>query len=165
MYRTAAELELEGGGGLGAASTVVALAGVLNSLRDDYGAGYLATVEELIHRDLFADFIEMAEELVAKGYKDPAAVILGSVLEEHLRKLGLRHGVSDIRADGKPKKADMLNADAVKAGVYEKLDQKQVTAWLDLRNKAAHARYEEYTEAQVELMLQGLRDFLIRHPA
>jgi hypothetical protein len=31
----------------------------------------------------------------------------------------------------------MLNADLKGAGAYDKRDQKAVTAWLDLRNKAA----------------------------
>ena len=52
-----------------------------------------------------------------------------------------------------------------KAKVYEKLDQKNVTAWLDLRNKAAHGEYEKYGGPQVGLMIAGIRDFLTRHPA
>lgn len=46
--------------------------------------------------------------------------------------------------------------------VYSKLDQKAVTAWLNLRNKAAHGRYAEYTEAQVALFLQSVTDFVAR---
>jgi hypothetical protein len=109
--------------------------GILQALRDDYEAGYLQTVEELIHADVFADFLAMAHELLSKRYKDPAAVLAGSVLEEHLRKLAVPAGVSVV-VGGKPKKADTVNADLVKATVYNKLEQKQVTAWLDLRNKA-----------------------------
>lgn len=60
-------------------------------MREDYEAGYMRTVEELIHADLFADFLERTDELVSKGYKDPAAVLAGSVLEEHLRKLAVKH--------------------------------------------------------------------------
>lgn len=61
-----------------------------------------------------------------------------------------------------PRKADTLNADLAKAGKYTKLDQKQITAWLDLRNKAAHGKYSEYTNEQVVLMLAGVRDFVSR---
>ena len=48
------------------------LLGILRALRADYAAGYLATVEELIHADLFSDFLEMAEHLLNQGYKDPS---------------------------------------------------------------------------------------------
>jgi hypothetical protein len=58
-----------------------------------------------------------------------------------------------------------LNADLAKAGKYDKGDQKQVTAWLDLRNKAAHGKYTEYTKERVDLMLDGVRNFVSRvHP-
>jgi hypothetical protein len=140
------------------------LLGILRALRADYAAGYLATVEELIHADLFSDFLEMAEHLLNQGYKDPSAVLIGSVLEEHLRKLCLKNSLP-ISVGGNPKKADTLNADLTGASVYSKLDQKSVTAWLDLRNKAAHGRYTEYTKDQVQLMLDGVRNFIVRNAA
>jgi hypothetical protein len=45
------------------------------------------------------------------------------------------------------------------------LDQKNVTAWLDLRNKAAHGCYSEYQNENVRLMIAGVLDFMARHPA
>ena len=103
---------------------VLDLVGVLRALRKDLDDGYTRTIEELIHADVFADFLEMASELVDKNYKDPAAVIAGSTLEEHLRSLAGRSGVAVESEDGKPRKADTLNADLVKAGVYNKLEAK-----------------------------------------
>lgn len=124
----------------------------------------MRTIEELIHASVFADFLEMASELLEKSYKDPAAVIAGSVLEEHLRKLCDRSGI-DVEADGKPRKADSLNTDLARQTVYNKLEQKNVTAWLGLRNHAAHGDYDQYDAAQVGAMIQNVRDFLTRHPA
>lgn len=141
------------------------LVGILNALRNDYEAGYLTSLEELIHADVFADFLGMSAELLDKKYKDAAAVITGSVLEEHLRKLSARYQVPVEMPDGSPRKADTLNADLVKAGAYEKLDQKSVTAWLDLRNDAAHGHYDRYVHEQVALMLDGVRNFINRLPA
>jgi hypothetical protein len=148
--------------------TVDRLAGILRALRSDYENGYLASVQELVHADLFNDFLEMASYLHAEGYKDPAAVMAGGVLEEQLRKLCLKNGlpIEDAKPTGnEPKKAGRLNDDLAGHGVYNKLDQKQVTSWLDLRNKAAHGQYTEYTKEQVALMLQGIRDFIMRNPA
>lgn len=62
-----------------------------------------------------------------------------------------------------PKKADTLNGELGSQGVYNKLDQKQITAWLDLRNKAAHGQYGEYTAEQVKVMLAGVLDFIRRN--
>jgi hypothetical protein len=58
-----------------------------------------------------------------------------------------------------------MNSEIAGAGVYTKLDQKSVTAWLDLRNKAAHGKYAEYTREQAALMLRGVMDFAARYPA
>ena len=91
--------------------------------------------------------------------------MIGSVLEENLRQLCNNNGIDvEFEKDGNyiPKKADRLNADLAKAEVYTKLDQKAVTMWLDLRNNAAHGKYKEYSNEQVELMLQGVTEFLAR---
>jgi hypothetical protein len=148
----------------GFAITAPKVAGVLTALREAYASGYLTTVSELIHADLFSNFIEMAEYLLSEGYKDPAAVIIGSTLEEHLRQLCVKNGLPTTAGD-KPKKADQLNADLANASVYTKLDLKSVTSWLDLRNKAAHGKYSEYTREQVQFMIQSIQDFMTRNPA
>jgi len=140
------------------------LAGVTEALKTAYESGYLYEIEELIHADVFSDFIYMAEYLLKEGFKDPAAVIVGGVLEEHLRKLCLRNSITTI-VDDRPKKAEMMNSELATKGVFNKLDQKSVTAWLDLRNKAAHGRYTEYVDEQVQFTLSAIRDFISRFPA
>ena len=140
-------------------------AGILAAVKTAYQQGYLSTVQELVHADVFADFLEMADYLLSEGYKDPAAVLAGGVLEESLRKLAIKNGVDILNQGGEPRKASSLNDDLTKTGLYNKLEQKSVTAWLDLRNKAAHGKYEEYDKNQVQQLIQGVRDFLTRHPA
>lgn len=145
-------------------AAIPVLVGICKALLTAYKSGYLHKIEDLIHADLFADFLDMGEYLLREGYKDAAAVIVGGVLEEHLRKLCLRHSIGITTTKG-PKKADAMNADLAKQNVYNVLDQKNTTAWLDLRNRAAHAKYGEYTLDQVQLALQGIRDFIARFPA
>src|SRR6266852_5147283 len=139
--------------------------GILTAIRDHIKGGWIETTKGLVTAEVFADFLEMAEHLLDQKYKDPSAVVVGSVLEEHLRQLCAASSlpVEDL-SSGKavPRKADTLNSDLAKAGKYSKLDQKSVTAWLDLRNKAAHGKYTEYTNEQVVLMLAGVRDFVSR---
>lgn len=144
---------------------IPALAGVVKSLRNDVDKDYLRSVTELIHGDVFGDFLEMADHLLNEGYKDPAAVLGGGVLEEHLRQLCNNNSISVLQPSGAAKKADQMNADLAAKSIYSKLDQKSVTAWLDLRNKAAHGKYTEYTKEQVALFIQSIRDFVSRNPA
>ena len=138
--------------------------GVAKSLLSDIQNGYLKSFEEIIHGDVFGDFLEMAEYLTKKGYKDAGAITTGITLEAHLRKLCAKHEV-EITSDGRPKKADTLNAELVKSGAYSKIDQKNVTAWLGLRNDAAHGNYEAYDSSQVTLYTSSIRDFITRVPA
>ena len=92
--------------------------------------------------------------------------MIGSVLEEHLRQLCLKNAIDiEYVKDGKliPLKADRLNSELAKAGIYNKLDQKNITAQLDLRNKAAHGKYTEYDKSQVKLMYDYVFNFMTRH--
>jgi hypothetical protein len=136
--------------------------GILRAMQADYSAGYLLSLTQLVHADVFSDFLEMADYLLNEGFKDPAAVLAGGVLESRLRNLCDVGGLSHTDANGVPKKADLLNSELAKSQAYSKLDQKSITAWLDLRNKAAHGHYDGYTAPQVALMVQGIRDFLTR---
>jgi hypothetical protein len=144
---------------------VLAYGAVLRALRADIADGYVTTLEGLVHADVFADFLEMAKDLLDKGYKDPAAVLAGSILEEHLRKLAAIVDVADRDDNGRPLKADRLNASLCAAGAYNKLEEKSVTASLDLRNNAAHGHYDQYDHRQVDALVTTVRDFLVRHPA
>lgn len=139
---------------------------IIVAVREELKGGWLNTARGLLSAEIFADFLEMASYLLSEGYKDAAAVIDGSVLEEHLRQLCAKNSIAVTYPKGTdlvPKKADTLNADLAGANVYNKLDQKHVTAWLDLRNKAAHGKYGEYTRDQVQLMHQGIGDFMVRN--
>lgn len=111
----------------------------------------------------------MASYLCGTNYKDAAAVIAGSTLEAHIRQLCIKSGIpieiTTSSGDLKPKKADLMNSELAKANVYSKVDQKNVTAWLGLRNDAAHGNYNAYTKEQVALMIDNIRNFITRNPA
>ena len=147
---------------------MVMIIGVVAALQADLRSGYMASFQEIVHGELFADFLEMAKYLQSEGFKDAAAVIAGGTIEAQLRQLCIKNGIAveiETPKGSEPKKADKMNADLAKENVYSKLDQKNITAWLDLRNKAAHGHYSEYTKEQVELLIAGIRDFITRIPA
>jgi hypothetical protein len=142
-----------------------AVLGMVSALRADVAAGRTQGAVDLIHADLFSDFLEMADHLLGEGFKDPAAVLAGGVLEGHLRQLASKHAVSVVDGKGQHKKANLLNSELFAANAYGRGDLKNVTAWLDLRNSAAHSQYADYTKDQVALLVQAVRDFITRIPA
>ncbi len=136
---------------------------ILQAILEEVERGWLTTLKKLVTAEVFSDFMEMAKYLLDEKYKDPAAVIIGSVLEEHLRQLCTANGIEITRLSGMdtvPKKAESLNMDLVKEGIYGVLEQKTITAWLDLRNRAAHGKYSEYQLEKVNLMYQGVLQFI-----
>ncbi len=136
--------------------------GVMAAAKSEVLGGWAQTATGIVSAEIFSDFLEMAEHLLTSDYKDAAAVMVGGVLEEHLRQLCRKHSISVFQTS-RPKTADRLNADLAGAKVYNKLDQKAVTSWLDLRNNAAHGKYDEYTREQVQLMLEGVGNFSARN--
>ena len=139
--------------------------GVAKALLSDIQNDYMESFEALVHGDIFWRFSwKWSDHLLDAGYKDAAAVLVGGTLEVHMKKLCGKYGV-ETTSRGKTKKADLLNSELEKAGAYTKLDQKSITAWLGLRNKAAHGNYAEYTKDQVQLFVSNIRDFVTRYPA
>jgi hypothetical protein len=67
---------------------------IVQAMKGEIDGGWLFTIKGLVTAEVFANFLEMAEHLLDTGYKDPAAVMCGSVLEEHLRQLCLKHNIS-----------------------------------------------------------------------
>jgi hypothetical protein len=136
---------------------------ILKAIRNEIEQGWLTKLTQLVSADIFSNFMEMAEHLFENNYKDAAAVIIGSTLEEHLRLLCNNNGVETTTQKGEdsvPKKAETLNVDLKAAAVYTGIEQKQVTAWLGIRNSAAHGKYGDYTKEQVALMYQGVLNFI-----
>ena len=129
---------------------------VSRAAKEDYEQGFLFDTRTLIEAEVFDDFLEQAEHLLGSGYYQPSAVVIGSVLEDGLRKLCFKH---EIPLSAKPK-LDTMNADLAKRGVYNKLTQKHVTALADIRNKAAHGEWDEFTNHDVEDMLRSVRQFM-----
>jgi hypothetical protein len=56
----------------------------------------------------------------------------------YLRAMCVRRAIGLLKANGKHKMINDLNDELGKAGAYNALKKKQITAWADLRNNAAH---------------------------
>ncbi|KAI9129569.1 DUF4145 domain-containing protein [Acaryochloris sp. CCMEE 5410] len=134
------------------------LKAVFFAAKEDFEGGYLLSVKTLVQAEVFDSELEQAEELLRGGYYTAAAVIAGVVLETALRELCDREGIPHG-------KLDKMNADLAKAGVYNKLVQKQITALSDIRNSAAHGKSSEFTQQDVINMIRDVFQFLANHLA
>lgn len=133
--------------------------GVLLAAKQDIENDALSSVVNLTTAEVFDNFLEQAEALIKAGYYAPAAVVIGCVLEDMLRKLCDRHAV-EIKSN---ERLDSMNAALAKSDIYNRLTQKKITALADIRNSAAHGKWEEFTANDVEDMNRWTVTFLEQH--
>ena len=129
--------------------------GVLESTYEDFKSGLLEDTKAMITAEVFTDFIEQAEYLLNEGYKLPAAVLMRGVLEDSLRTLCKK---AQIVLSDKPK-LEWMNTELAKVGIYNKIVQKQVTAWAGIGNSAAHMKINEFSNTGVKNMISGIINF------
>lgn len=128
----------------------------LRAAQTDIENGYLKSLETLVSADIFTDFLEMSEHLLQEGYKDPAASLIGAVLEDGLRKISANHSVKVKTKED----ISSLNQKLAQANVYNRLTQKRIQVWNDIRNNADHGHFNEYDSDLVDEMLKGVQSFL-----
>jgi hypothetical protein len=142
----------------------------LKALRDDFEQGFLDDLGLQIEANITADYMGQAEQLLTEGqsgksYHIPAAVLAGAVLEKGLRTICTKQSpplpIED--ASGKPLMMNRLIDDLKKATVFNELQAKQLRAWADVRNAAAHGKFDEFTRGNVEPMIGGITNFLADH--
>ncbi|MGM9514238.1 DUF4145 domain-containing protein [Roseateles sp. DB2] len=122
---------------------------VFGAAKEDFDGGYLVSMKYLLQAELFETELEQAKELLAAGYHPAAAVIAGVVLETSLRQLCVELGLPIG-------KLERMNADLTKAGRYNSLVQKRVTALAAIRNSAAHGDHLAFSKADVVAMVEDV---------
>lgn len=133
--------------------------GILRGVREDIEGGYLRKIEALVSADIFSDFLDMAEYLLEEGYKDPAASLIGAVLENGLRKICTNRGITVKSTE----KISTLNQKLANGNVYSRLTQRKLEVWNTVRNNADHGDFNQYTAQDVKDMHKGVREFLEQH--
>jgi len=134
--------------------------GVLTAANENYSRGWTRTYSEMLHAEVFDDFLEMADHLLKNGrYHVAAIVIAGGTLEEHLRKLSVKNTLTVEDSAAK------MNDALWKKNVYLKPTWRRIQSWYDLRTDAAHGIQRTYTDAEVADMFRGIGNFIDQYPA
>ena len=131
----------------------IRLKGIFLAFYNDYTNGYLSSIKTLIQAELFETQLEQSQELLDSNYILASAVIAGIVLETGMCEICTRENIEHG-------KLDKMNADLAKKGIYNKLQQKRITALADIRNSAAHGKKDEFTKDDVANMIREVAQFL-----
>jgi hypothetical protein len=133
---------------------VYPIVGLLRGALSDLENGFLLGQEFLIAGEIFDSVLQQAKHLTVSGYKDAAAVLARVVLEDALQRISRSEGLDATL------NAARLNDALKQKGRYPQPQWRQVLAWLDIGNAAAHGKFDEYDQAAVERLLDDVERFL-----
>lgn len=133
---------------------VEAIEGLLIGALDDLEGGFLIGQEFLVAGEVFDSVLEEAKHLNQSGHKDPAAVLARVVLEGTLKRIARSEGVNDNQ------KASKINDELRKLGRYPQPQWRLVQAWLDIGNAAAHGKFDEYNNEDIQRLVEDIERFL-----
>lgn len=141
----------------------------LKAVCHDFEQGFFEDISSEIDAEISAEYLSQAEALLS--YSRPsdrgevaAAVIAGAVLEHGLRTLcGKLEPKEPIESNGKPLTLGGLIDGLKKRKIFNELTAKQLRGWADIRNAAAHGKFDDFNRNQVEAMVSGVMDFLVRN--
>jgi hypothetical protein len=129
---------------------------VLRNLREDVAGGYLSSFYLGVAGEVLGDLLDIGTWSLGEGSKEAAAILAGTALELGMRRIAAAREVDIRRARG----IDDINDALAKASIYGGVRRSQIESWRVLRNHAIHGEHNTYAEADVRLMLEGVRGFL-----
>lgn len=129
------------------------LVAIFLAASDDFGKGYHLQMRPLLLAEVLKDFLDQAVELLDKGFVIPACTLAGATLENFLREqcesLGLEIG--------KKRGIQHFNGQLKDRGVYSNQQSELISVWAQMRNVTAHGNPAIPSNAEVRLMIQGIR--------
>jgi len=132
---------------------------ILQAAKDEIEGGYLKKTRTLAFAEIFDNFLEMADHLVQAGYKDPAASLIGAVLENGLRILAEENVITVRIGDD----IASLNKKLADQEVYSRIVQGEIQTQKRIRDGADHGQFEEYDLEQVRRMREFVSGFLAEY--
>jgi hypothetical protein len=130
--------------------------GILRAAQTEINFGTLPGIEALSSAVIFEDFLEMAEHLLDQKYFAVVPSLVGAVLEDGLRKITKRKGITLKKDDS----IAGLNTKLFDAKAYTPLVRKKIDVWNTIRNNADHGNSELNSPQDIGQMLEGVRGFL-----
>lgn len=127
----------------------------------------LVNLREIVGVEVASDYLAQARQMLEEGYSLIApTIVAGVVLEDSIKTLCERQNPRiDLTYEdksGKPqaKKVTRLIEDLRKVNCYPESRAKLLKSWADMRNDAAHNLKTDHTKREVELMIDGIEDFV-----
>jgi hypothetical protein len=134
------------------------LLGLLQSVQQEAKSGLLVKLEDQVVATTFDDFIDHAVQYHKSGKVKESSVLASAVLEDTLKRIATKAGVSPKGFSLEP-----LIDELTKAGVFSAIKSKRIKSFSAVRNHALHAEWEQIDLKDVGALLSGLRELLTEH--
>ena len=139
-----------------------------------YDEGGLISPRLAIAHEIEGDILDIAQKQVEASERNTdathkqlqlgiAAFLAGAALEDALRRLCDASGISYPQRTSISTLQTALYQPSKQIGVISLSDNKQITAWGDIRNNADHGRFSEIIHSEVLSMVIGVRGFIDKH--
>lgn len=143
---------------------------LLKAINEDFENGMLESLASQWEAANLAEYMTQAEQLLGEGIPGkfdhiPAAVLAGAVLEKALRGLCQKCNppIPIFKNTNEPLQLNALIDALKRADMFNELTAKQLRAWADIRNKAAHGEFDKFEKNDVDLMLKGVGSFMANY--
>ncbi|MBL8415265.1 MAG: DUF4145 domain-containing protein [Propionivibrio sp.] len=140
----------------GSEQRVKTLNAVFLSAKEDFEGGYVFDVDLRVSGEVFGDFVGLARQSLAEGYKDVAAVLACAALEDALKRYA---SANEINVTEKTMQdvVNALKASGLVAGAQKSL----LDAMPRIRNMAMHADWGKLSEPDVSSVIGFVEQFLL----
>lgn len=134
---------------------VLRMAGLLDSLEQEWEWGFLSNVEYIYVAETFDNFLDFAANYHKAGKKTESAVLASAVLEDTIKKICKKKGVTS-----KGRNLDPLIDDLVKNNTFTPVKAKRAKSYAGVRNHALHAEWDKFEIEDVGSMITGIRELI-----
>lgn len=133
------------------------LIGHLRAIRDAIEVGEFKHFEDEVAAGDLQGFLDYSKAFYAESKKVESSVIAAAVFEDTMRRIA---NANDL---DRSVKLDMIISALVTKGVITKLESKKFRVYADIRNSALHASWDEFELPDVDDLIRGTEELVVRH--
>ncbi len=129
---------------------------IFHAAKEDYEGGYVFSLERAVSGEVFGDFVLLAEQSLAEGNKEVAAVLACAALEDALKRYARAEELDVDNADMQ----QVVNA-LKRKGLVSGAQKTLLDTMPKIRDWAMHANWEKITSDSVGGVIGFVRQFLL----
>jgi hypothetical protein len=132
--------------------------GVFLAAANDFDCG-LVDIDSVIAGEIFADFTRLASRALEEGHKDVAAVLASAALEDAMKKLAMKNGITLSDNSDLSQIINALKSARVIGGTQAAM----LSGMPKLRNAAMHADWGKITDPEVRGLIAFVEGLIALH--